>query len=392
MSEFKYSDQEISEVWSDLNSAKKELEAIETKDAEPKKELLERIRDKVRILVKAEKIPIKQSQIMSYVWNILDERDISYSKGHFSELFNDQEKRNYSKSSQGNIHQHSFKIMTEIPQGKWEQCQCGTNRLNGIEQMDLSSETQEESSEKLIVRETIEPQEIQFEYLKLIKELFSQNIHAIDTIIQKCTLDITSIKKQTTENKKRQAPQVDYEKLFNSTKLLVDKRVNIVLGELSDVNQAGITKTKKSISDIIHSIKLLNDRTKITSYEKAVAKILINKFAFFVGDIAKILNITTKHVKNNILKLNSPSSVYAQDGILEQLDYLVRCTGCGLGVADHFEREYENFKKGKPITENFELGSFALPTYAKQVIQLKQQLRKNRIQTQKLKEKLESKK
>jgi hypothetical protein len=371
-----FTDKEINEIWVDLNSAKQELEHFESKDAEKKKAIIIRIRDDVRILVKAKKIPIKENLIKNYVLNILEERGISYSRGHFTDLFEDTEKRNYLIDPKGSIHQHDFKIISENKNGKWEQCQCGTNKINDIEQIDLSTETDE--NKKISIRETIEPQGISFEYLKLVRELFAQNIHAIDMIFQKCTLDITSIKKQTTENKKRRAPQVEYDKLYNATKLLVDKRVFIVQKELSDIDESKLSEKKKSIADILNSTKKLNDRTKITNYEKAVAKILLQKFDFFIGDIANILNITTKHVKNNILKQNS-TSPHDQDSILEQLDFLARCPGCGLGIADSIDKLHERFKQGHSIEEGFELDSFPLPKYADQVIQLKHEIRRKDI-------------
>jgi len=391
MSELQYSDQEIDEVWNDLNEAKKELEELERKNQEPKKELIIRIRDKVEILVLADKIKIDENQISDKVKSILIDAGVTYSKGHWYELFKPSQikKRNYSVAPQGAIHEHEFKIVTESSAGKWEKCNCGTNRLNGIEQLDKheDNDLEEDTAKNTSIRETMRPEGISFDYLKLKREQFSQCIHAIDTIFQKCTLDITSIKKQTTENKKRRAPQIEYEKLYNSTKLLVDKRTKIVTDELKDIDNIKISEAKKALAEIMNSIKKLNDRTKITSYEKAVAKILINKFGYLNGDIASILNITTKHVKNNILKLNTKSP-HDQDGLLEQLDYLVRCPGCGLGIADYFENQYESFKQGKPIHDDFDLNSFPLPTYAEQVIDLKQTIRKQKIMMVELKNRL----
>lgn len=401
MSEIKYSENEINETWNDLNLAKKELEELERKNEEPKKELIIRIRDRVEILVKAKKIPIKENQISDKVRSILKDAGVTYSRGHWHKLFkeNQIQKRNYSVAPEGAVHEHCFEVVADIPDGKWEQCKCGTNRLNGIEQLDKHEDDDlEESKKKLNIRELIEPQGIQFEYLKFIKELFSQNIHAIDTIFQKCTLDITSIKKQTIENKKRQAPQVDYEKLYNATKFLADKRIDVVLRELSEITEDDIESKKKAVSEIMNAQRKLNDRTKITNYEKAVAKILINKFAYFDGEIAGILNITTKHIKNNILKLNA-TSPEDQDSMLEQLDFLVRCPKCGVGVADHFETLYQEFKSGRPIQKGFRIDSFPLSSYQEQVIGQKQKMREQKIiisqkniLIKSLKEKIKSKK
>lgn len=85
-------------------------------------------------------LQIKENQISIYVLNILQERNISYSKGHFYDLFLENQKRNYSNVSKDTIHQHEFKIISENENGKWEQCACGTNKINDIEQIDQSEE------------------------------------------------------------------------------------------------------------------------------------------------------------------------------------------------------------------------------------------------------------
>ncbi len=117
---------------------------------------------------------------------------------------------------------------------------------------------------------------------------------------------------------------------------------------------------------------------------------MINKFACFNGDIASILNITTKHVKNSILRQVSKSPE-DQDNLLEQLDFLVRCPACGVGIADHFEKIYYDFKKGKSISEDFALDTFPLPRYADQVIELKQKVREKEITIKTLKAKKSNK-
>jgi len=58
MSEIDYTETEINDTWSGLNSDIQELETYQNKTDEPKEELIIRIRDKVEILVKAGKIQI----------------------------------------------------------------------------------------------------------------------------------------------------------------------------------------------------------------------------------------------------------------------------------------------------------------------------------------------
>ena len=384
MNELVYSENDINEAWNDLRLAEKELEAFQSKDSETKKAIIERIRDKVEILVKTKSIPIKENQISKYVLNILKEKNIQYDRHHFYDLFSESQKGNYSKVAYATIHEHDFKIISENENGKWEQCGCGTNKINGIEQSDISLEDEGEQTLGT-VRETIAPDSIHFEYLKIIRELFQKNIAAIDMIFQKCTLDITSIKKQTIENKRRRALQADYEKLYNMTKITVGKRCQIVKEELSDITEKDVKEAHMKLTETLNAIKKLNDRTKITNYEKAMAKILIERFGYLHGNIASILNITTKHVKNNILKANQKNN-QDQDGMLEQLDFLARCPGCGLGIADVLDRQYEQYKKGKPITENFTLDSYPFPTFAQQVIQQKQVIRKQKITIQQLRD------
>ena len=393
MSEQNYSTKEINDVWTTLNSAKQELDQLQSSDSEKKKELVIRIRDSVRILIRTKSIPIKKNQTKLYVRNILEEKGVSYSDGHFSELFLNDEKRNYSKSSQGNIHEHEFKTIGKSKEhGEWQKCDCGTNRINGIIQTDTrpqeeDDEDQRQKTGKYTVREIIEPTGMTFDYLKLKKGELLECVKAIDLIFQKCTLDVTSIKKQTIENPRRQSPEHEYQKLYENTRMLREKRVNVVTDEFSHVDDSGIEEAKKSISQIMKACRKVNDRTKITSYEKGMAKMLIEKFDYLIGDIASILNVTTKHVKNNILKMNA-TSANDQDSIFEQLDFLARCPGCGLGIADHIDEQYQNYKNGKSLEDDpFDLNSFSLPPYAQQVIDLKQDLRQQKILVEELKKK-----
>ncbi len=406
MSELNYSKEEINRVWNDLRSAEKELEKFETKDAEPKKQLIIRIRDKVDILVKAKKIMIKENEISNYVLSKLEEKGISYSKTHFYNLFEARQKRNYSKVSNDTfVHKHEFNLLVDDEQyGKWEKCYCGINRINGIDQIDKHVE-ENDSKKKLAIREIVEPTGDVWDYLSLKKAEFLECIRMIDQIRQKCTLDITSVKKQTTDHPIRKAPPHAYQKLLDNTQLLTEKRIQVVVDEFSHVDSSKIDETKKSIAQIMNAYKKVNDRTKLTNYEKGMAKILIEKFDFLIGDMAGILNVTTKHVKNNILKLNSKSA-NDQDGIFEQLDFLARCPGCGLGIADHVDKKYEEFTAGKYLVvpnplklksvelmqmgseDDFSLDSFPLPTYAKQVVQLKQEIRQHEIIVEKTNGKL----
>jgi len=378
MSTLEYSEKEIGEVWTNLRSAETELEQYDTINSEKKKELIERIRDNVQILVTAKSIPIKENQISSYVLNILEEKGVSYSKGHWHELFKEHQKRNYSNSPKGEIHEHDFKIISDNPtNGKWEQCDCGINKINNIIQIDQSIENNDDTNfNGTTIKKVIEPEGIEFELLLLIKEQYLQSVSAIDLCFKKCTIDKSAIEKQTIlKSSRRSSTQEDYTKLLNSTTTLADKRISIVRKELSLIaTPSNIKQIKKTIAQLIYTKTKLNDKTKITQYEKSLAKILIERFAYDHSDIAKILNINTKHVKNNIMQ--EEQSIFHRIEVMKQLRFLERCPGCGVGIADNIEEKFQLFKAGKTISEDFDLENFALPSYAKQCDEL---LEKNRL-------------
>lgn len=380
-----YTTKDINEVQNHLNYLENELVNFDSKEDETKKDLFSRIIHDVDILVSSGNIEIKKADISSYIYSkYIIEKNISYHRSKLAALCNEDQKRNYSIDPVGSIHKHEFEIKSKTDNGVWEQCWCSVNRINGIIQIEDKAQLEKEHDKfsSKTVKNIIEPNGIEFEWIQLKKEEYSHLITAIDLCIKKCTIDKTAIKNQTIlKLSRRSSTDDDYTKLLQSTTTLTQKRISIIQKELSSITPNDTKQIKKTIAQLIYTKSKLNDKTKITLYEKSLAKILIERFAYDKSDIARILNINTKHVKNNILQENK--SIFHRIESMKALQFLKRCTNCGVNQADHIEEKIQQFKEGKPITEDFDLENFALPTYAKQCDEL---LEKNRILKVKIRE------
>ena len=119
-------DKDLDFAWNTYKQTIEELADFENKTGITKKSIVERLRDSVDVLVTNGKIPIKREQISSYVWELLQERKISYHYNTFISLFNENQKRNYSKSSASLLHEHQF------PESNPSECECGALQYNGL--------------------------------------------------------------------------------------------------------------------------------------------------------------------------------------------------------------------------------------------------------------------
>ncbi|MGI9567080.1 MAG: hypothetical protein ACR2LL_08730 [Nitrosopumilus sp.] len=364
---------EINTVWSNFHEALNELQVFESKNDVTKKQIISRIRDNVVILVDAEKIPIKMNQVKVYVENILDERGITISKAWSSELFEPHQKRNYSKSSEPNIHEHQWDLIAENPQlGKWESCHCGANRLNGILQQDVEIPSLDETKPTPIA-EVIEPKGTEFEILKGERAVAQNLVTLIDMIIQKCTINKTVIQKSLKDK-----PQYRIDERMQEATKLSEKRIQTVQEEVKKLGkpEEQLKQIKSLIADQLSAKKKLNDRKKITRFEKVMVKLAIS-LGYSKNYVAGILNITPKHIKNDILASENPSS-HGQNTLLEEFEWFGRCPNpdCGIILKDYYDEQIDNYRQGKSIEEPFDLEPLLATGYASQVVQLSQQLKK----------------
>jgi len=231
---------------------------------------------------------------------------------------------------------------------------------------------------------TIIPDTPEFQTLSLIRKLFGETINTIDVLLNNCTYNPATIQRQIQHNKIKRTTD-DYDKLFQETKKLVTARIAIVISELSAITPEQIRELEDKVTQITTLRAKLNDKTKLTLYEKEFARLLIQRFGYDAGFIAKVLHINTKHIKNNILKQND--TPLDQDSIFRQLDFLYKCPGCGLGIADHFDASLKAWEEGKTLNQPLTLESFPMPKYCDEIISLKSRIRDQSIIISELKAK-----
>lgn len=361
-------------LWENYHVAINDLASFEQQKDVKKKEIITRIRDQVEQLVELQLIQIKKTQISVYVMNKLEERNITISKSWYSEIFPSNLKRNYSKSSQPNFHEHEWSIIIDNSEvGTWEVCKCGANSINGIIQTDDEKEVEEKvfPSPTAPPNEIIESDSVAFDILRAEKQ-YCQNLAAlIDLILQKCSVNMTAIK-----NSLKNEAELRIQERIEKSKLLANKRIQIVINEYSNNPEAKLKELQQLITEQMRAKKKLNDRKKITRYEKVMAKLACS-LGYHKNNVASILNITTKHIKNEILADVNPSSG-GQNTLLEEFGWFGRCpnTDCGIVLKDFYDEQIENYRKGTPIDDEFELEPLLSTGYAKELILAKEEIKK----------------
>ena len=358
------------EIWKNYYTSIKELEGFEEQTDIKKRDIIRDIRDCVDKLVIAGSIAIRRDQIALYIWNQLSDKGIKYSRGHFYNEFEPEQKGKYNKSSQGNKHNHSWKIISESKHGLWENCLCGVSRIDGIEQVAKVYDEQEPKTRP--ISEVITPDNPQFEILSFFEQISYNNIKIIKMIKQKTSINKTRLAKQT--SKKR--TQVEKEERENDVEKLINKRIKIVVDSIDKIGKH--EKLHKNVNGVItqqlQALKYFDDRASLKHWQKLMAIFAVS-IGFDQNEIAKTIGITAKHMKLNVMEEKSGSN-----RLLKDLDWFNRCPNpeCGIDFADYAESRISDFKNGRSLedAEDYELEPMLLTGYQKEAYELKQQIKK----------------
>ena len=358
------------EIWQSYYASINELVGFEERADAKKRVIICDIRDCVVKLVLSNLISIREDQIAIYVWNQLEEKGIKYSKGHFYSEFEENQKRNYSKSSIGNSHKHKWKILSDTKNGLWETCKCGTNKIDGIEQADAVNTEEKQKSRQ--VSEVVIPKNIQYELLLMFEEIAYNNIKIIKMIRQKTSINKTILTKQTD----KKLTQSEKDKRENDVETLVNKRIKIVIDGINEMGNPGtiLKDANGVITQQLQAMKYFDDRASLTHWQKLMA-IFAVAIGYNQNEIAKTIGITAKHMKINVMEAKSGANTLLQD-----LNWVNRCPNpdCGIVMSDYVESKINNFKAGKSLgdIEDFELEPLLPTGYQKQVIVLQEKIRK----------------
>ena len=207
---------------------------------------------------------------------------------------------------------------------------------------------------------TIKPSGRGIDAILLMKEISLNNINNINKVLVKTTFQPALLR-----DMKRDEPDSVQEKFLKTQKDLVDKRLEILneSKELQDFNAQSVIRKQKQVE--VH----LDDRVTVTQWEKVMA-LLAMQLGYDRNEIARLLGVTTKHMKINIVPEESKKH------ILQLLDWFKRCPSCGSYLADFFEGLIKSKVTDLPkdlIPEDIDY--LRLTDYQNENIKLKKQVR-----------------
>lgn len=265
-------------AWATYKKTIEELSDFENKTGVTKKSIVERLRDSTDILVTNGKIPIKREQISSYIWDLLQERKITYHYNTFISLFNENQKRNYSKSRDSLLsHEHNFSGPNP------QECQCGVLQYNGLiyeleEVEEKKVRTLEETLEDLSVKEDPYSNPVT-EYYQRVAENARELASMADSLVNKYYEDV------------------------DTAKLLEDNLPGI---------QNAIKEQKSLEAELIALSKQMDYRIRIGHFEKIKALLFEKTTKYGIAGIAGLLappcikcghkGITPKHMSANLMR------------------------------------------------------------------------------------------
>ena len=349
-----------SDIWNEYHDRMKELEGFENENNITKKLIVTAIRDSVHKLQQLNLLPIKENQISSYIKNLLLDRGITVAEGYWSGLFPDNMKRNYTNPNADKYHTHRWITQLKAVSGNvWELCGCGKSRINGILQESVSNPEMVKPDR---LHEIITPKGIEFEALDLMETIAKNNIKIIHLIRQKTSMNMTNINKQHTNPDK-----------IHKIQLNVNRRIKIYKKSITawrDPKEL-MKWFNHTISTQLQAIKYFDDRASMTYWEK-IMSYLAGEIGYDMNSIAKMLNVTSKHMKLHVITDET------KDSYMQYLDWFGKCPGCGMRLKDLAETMIKQFKTNKPRPQitGMEAEGLTLNTWQKQVITLKRENQK----------------
>jgi len=258
--------EDFEEIHQNYAKALNELQDFELKTDKTKKEIVEKLREYTLLLVEYDLIPCKLSGVCSYVLNELKNRGIDYSKGHFYDIFEDEEKGNYNKSSLGDNHVHNF-INGE--------CECSDIEHNGLIYTQAIIEHEEEDEDDPPA--TTKTNFLTEEYQDLFKQ-YSINLKSLAT-------ESNSILSKGEDS----------------------KTADVIMYALPNVGSLLKEAKGQEAQQMAHK-KKLDGRAKISEFMKLKA-ILLETCEYTIAKVAKLLDITPKHFSNNIRAQANPQAL-----------------------------------------------------------------------------------
>ena len=195
--------------------------------------------------------------------------------------------------------------------------------------------------------------------INLMRKISFNNINNCNAILAK-----TTFHRQALLDQKKNEPDEVKEKFVNAQKQLIEKRLQVVNDNLNVDHE----ELEKVIRHQKQSAVHLDDRSTITQWEKVMALLAID-LGYDRNEVARLLGITTKHMKINIVPEESKKH------ILQLLDWFKRCPGCGIQLADLFEGLIKSNVREVPKSIHKDIEPLRITKYQNEVIQLKKKVK-----------------
>ncbi len=223
---------------------------------------------------------------------------------------------------------------------------------------------------------TIEyPEGIEFEILNLLATISKNNITTFEKISDKLKFNKARILKIKTD-KVRQERMDRAKELIDTRRTAVQAQIQTFFGiyDLEKIKR----QLKKRVAEQKKLAMYFDDRMSITSFQKVMAKFAVD-LGYDQNEIAKFLQISSKHMKNNIY-----SEEAKQENLL-LLRFFDRCPDCGIELSEFFESKIDQFKAGIPINyEDSEIELLKPTGYQKEIIELKKEVSNQKSYIQRL--------
>lgn len=299
-----------------------DLQNVDNKERGFKKQKILELKEVYLMKMQYGLLPIKEKKnLSSYMWNnVLQKYGITYSEGHFYDLFTDEEKTprtgtNY-QTPDGELN-HKWNGVVKVEGiGEIQDCQdCDAKKINGVifnpEPEKTEKVKQDWNSSEISTPEKpdIEKYPISniLEKFKFVLNLCEENVKAMQDRF------LTSLSTKGSKDELLQRQEIL--KIFNE--IFTPKKIK----ELDEFCDEMIVNQK-------HNENLLDWRLRIGRYEKLIAKTMMVG-EHFIHQVAKLLHCSAKHMKNDVLK----------EDIERDLKKFRSCPECGKDIADVINKQ-----------------------------------------------------
>ena len=364
------------QLWKKLDATLKQIQSEDEHARQPKAKIIEDLKIITVQLIDTKELLIEYSDVSAYIRNLLIDRHITFSDSYWSSLFEDDYKRKYSKTSvPKKCTQHDWVQKATKGSDVWESCCiCNISRLNGIvhavapeERVPVTKLRRAEVPAKPEDDEQTEEPEM----LTLLRNISLNNVKLARLVFSKTIprhADYRARARKATTDEEKERVDETYAKHIALTKSRQKAyKEHLDIFDIKELKQI-LLKQHTAMSG-------LDDKQIITPYETVMANI-----ALFMGyehtTIARALNITAKHMRQNVSTDAPNANTY-----LQTLGWLGRCPNpdCGIVLkdiaqaailaADDPEKDAELEKQG------FDPEPLKVTGYQAEIIKLKEEIK-----------------